>query len=98
MNTIIETTLRESIDELNSQMQGEAELVYSPEERLLGRTGKLDSISFVTLVAIIEEKLLDSTGKEIYLVTDRAFSQERSPFYDIKSLSAFIEELLKEEE
>jgi hypothetical protein len=95
---MIETILKESLDELNAQMQGETKLIYSPDERLLGRPGKLDSIAFVTLISIIEEKLLDSTGKEIYLVTDKAFSQERSPFYDIKSLSAFIEELLKEEE
>lgn len=98
MNTTVETAIQEAIDELNAQMQGGMKLVFSPEERLLGKTGKLDSISFVTLVAIIEEKLLDATGKEIYLVTDKAFSQERSPFYDIKSLSAFIEMLLKEED
>jgi len=98
MNENIEIILKESIEELNAQLIGEEKLVYTPDERLLGNTGKLDSLAFVTLVSIIEDKLLDYTGKEIYLVNDKAFSQENSPFYNIKSLTLFIETLMKEAE
>jgi acyl carrier protein len=96
MITNIDEILKESIEEINAQLTDEEQLVYTPEEELLGNTGKLDSLSFVTLVSIIEEKLLDSTGKKIYLVTDKAFSQKYSPFKNIETLTIFIETLMKE--
>jgi hypothetical protein len=96
MITIIENILKESIEEINAQLETEEKLVYTPEEELLGNTGKLDSLSFVTLVSIIEDKILDYTDKKVYLVTDKAFSQKYSPFKNIKSLTIFIETLMKE--
>ena len=94
MTEIVERILKESIEEINVQLVADAKLINSPDERLLGKTGKLDSMSFVTLVAIIEEKLQEHTGQAIYLVTDKAFAQKRSPFYDIQSLANFIDTLL----
>jgi len=51
----------------------------------------------VTLVAIIEDLIGERFDKNIIIVSDKAFSQERSPFHSIATLSNYIMDLLKEE-
>lgn len=97
MNEAVKKILIESIEEFN-ESQPDTKLNFDEDEKILGRNGKLDSLSFVMFTAIIEEKLFDEFDKNIYLVNDKAFSQTRSPFYDIKSLAVFIEQLINEEE
>ena len=55
---------------------------------------QLDSIGLVQIVVDLEDDLLDM-GVSVSLVSDRAFSLEKSPFRDFLSLLTFIQEQLK---
>ena len=90
----VENIIKQAVEELNEQR--EEKLSYNPETRLIGKNAEIDSMEFVTLVSIIEELISDEYDKSIRIVSDRAFSQERSPFYSIATLTNFVEELLKE--
>ena len=55
---------------------------------------QIDSIGLVELVVELEDAFSD-LGYPITLVTDKAFSLEKSPFQDFLSLLTFIQEQLK---
>lgn len=61
---------------------------------LLGSKGVMDSLDFVKFVMYLEEKILDETDQEVTLLTDKAFSQKRSPFYNVESLQEYIVEVI----
>lgn len=94
MKEKITNIMREAIEELNEQM--EEKLVYSEELRLIGKSAVVDSMEFVTLVSIIEEYVMDELDLDIHIVSDKAFSRERSPFYSVATLIDFICELIEE--
>ena len=55
---------------------------------------QIDSIGLVELVVELEDAFAD-LGYPITLVTDKAFSLEKSPFQDFLTLLTFIQEQLK---
>ncbi|MDO5154438.1 MAG: hypothetical protein Q4D51_00590 [Eubacteriales bacterium] len=98
MKNKIEKIMQEAILELNEQMDEEKKLSYDKELRLIGKSAAVDSMEFVTLISIIEECIADELDIDIRIVSDRAFSKERSPFYSVSTLEDFIIELIEEEE
>ena len=46
------------------------------------------------LVADLESEINDILGVQITLADDRAMSQARSPFIDVRSLINYVEELI----
>ena len=93
----IKEILKIAIEELNEQLEDNEKIEFSPDIRFIGSKACIDSITFVTLISIIEELIEDKYNKTIHLVNEKAFSQKRSPFYSIETMTAYIEELLKEE-
>ena len=80
-----------SIETLNEEKEDKDNLLALEEEtRLLGRGAKLDSLGLVTLIVDIEQRLADEIGMEISLTDEKAMSQTRSPFRDVKSLVNYI--------
>lgn len=65
---------------------------------LFGEHGQLDSMSLVSLIVAIEEKLESEMGVAVTLASDRAMSSRRSPFATVASLTDFIQELMLEEQ
>lgn len=63
--------------------------------RLYGRQGVLDSLGLVSLLAAIEQALEEECGVQATLADERAFSQARSPFRTVSSLSEHIHELCR---
>ena len=55
---------------------------------------QLDSIGLVQIVVDLEDDLLDM-GVSVSLVSDKAFSLEKSPFQDFLSLVTFVREQVK---
>ena len=98
MNSKVEEIMREAIDELNEQRKEGEKLAYSEDLRLMGKSAAIDSMDLVTLTAIIEELAADKFGKNIRIVSDKAFSMERSPFYSVGTLTDFVAGLLSEQE
>lgn len=98
MEEKIKNIIEEAIEELNEQLDDDKKLAYSEEVRLIGKKANVDSMDFVTLITIIEELISDKLDKDIHIVSDKAFSRERSPFYSVGTLTEFIVELAKEAE
>ncbi len=90
----IETVIKEALEELNSQL--DEEIVYDKEMKLIGKNASMDSMTFVTFMTIIEERVEDEMDQDIEIVSDKAFSRENSPFRTIATLEDFIAELLSE--
>ena len=57
----------------------------------------LDSIELVTLIAELEERIVDEFGFHIVLADDRAMSRKTSPFRSIQTLVDYINLLLSEQ-
>ncbi len=93
----IKEILKIAIDELNEQLEDDEKVEFSENTKFIGSNACIDSITFVTLISIIEELIEDQYNKTIHLVNEKAFSQKRSPFYSIETITAYIEDLLKEE-
>ena len=80
-----------SIEAINDERENKGDRLELREETcLLGRKSKLDSLSLVTLIVDIEQRLGDELGVEISLTDEKAMSETRSPFRDVKSLIDYI--------
>lgn len=93
----IKKLIEESIEELNEQLDDDKQLMYSNEIRLLGKNAYIDSMEFITFITILEERISDELDLNIKIVSDKAFSRERSPFLTFESLEEFVTELIEEE-
>jgi acyl carrier protein len=87
-----------AILELNNELQVEELNSPTSETRLYGSKSALDSISLVTLIADIEDKISAEFGRDIVLADERAMSQRLSPFGRVSTLVDYIEKLLSEEQ
>jgi acyl carrier protein len=83
----------ESIEELNEQRSKDQYLECLPQTPLGDRAG-LDSLGFVNLVALIEEKCQDRFGRSLVLSEMKWRTGMRDPFETVSSLADFIEDAL----
>lgn len=83
-----------TIEELNESMGKEALKSPTLDTSLYGRHGALDSLGLVNLIADLEGRIRDDFGRDVILADDRAMSVLTSPFRTVRTLSAYIEELL----
>lgn len=67
------------------------------DTRLYGAKSGLDSITLVTLIAEVEDRLEADFGQAPTLADERAMSRQRSPFRRVGSLIDHAAELLQEE-
>jgi acyl carrier protein len=63
---------------------------------LLGPRSIVDSLTLVSLIVDVEQRLNEELGISIVIADERAMSQERSPFRTIGTLSDFILLLVSE--
>jgi acyl carrier protein len=82
--------LYQSIRELNEQRSKDQQLECSPGTAL-GEKAGLDSLGFVNLVAIVEEKCQDRFGRSVVLSGTGSDANARDPFENVSSLAEFIE-------
>jgi acyl carrier protein len=87
-----------ALRELNSSINSPDLENPTVETRLYGAKSALDSISLVTLIADIEDRISTEFGKDIVLADERAMSQTRSPFGRVGTLVDYIELLLAEDQ
>lgn len=97
MKNKIESIVKSAISELNEQLDDDKQLIYSEELNLIGKNAAVDSMEFVTLISIIEEYIADTLDIDVRIVSDKAFSRERSPFYSVSTLVEFICEMIEED-
>jgi acyl carrier protein len=85
-----------ALAELNSSINSNE--LYNPtlETRLYGLNAALDSMSLVTLISDIEDRINTEFQIDIVLADERAMSRARSPFGSVGTLVEYIEQLLVE--
>lgn len=87
--------ISKAIADVNAQRTSGPPLVDSPDTRLLGEEGVIDSLSFAFLVVTIEQHALDDIGKEIILFDDEvmtiAVDDASNPFATIGSLTQYVQ-------
>lgn len=85
-----------AVDEVNRQLPKGVFLEKSPDESLYGKSGKLESLDFVTLIMEVEEKVKDEFGLESVTIADeQLLSKEKSPFLTIGTLADYLQEYVK---
>ena len=97
MKEKIRGIVKDSVEELNEQLDDDKVIEFSEDVRLIGKKSVLDSMDFVTLITIIEERISDQLDLDIRIVSDKAFSMERSPFYSLGTLIDFVTEIVEEQ-
>ena len=63
-----------------------------------GTEGLFDSIALVSFIGTVETMISEIIDKNITIVSEKAFSQQHSPFKTMETFGHFIEELLTETE
>jgi acyl carrier protein len=89
------TAVYKAIDEVNTQLPKGVSLEKSPDESLYGKSGKLESLDFVTLIMEVEEKVRDEFGIDVTIADEQLLSKEKSPFLTIGTLADYLQEFLK---
>ena len=77
----------DAIDELNEQYAEENQLAKTLDTALLGDAGRLDSVGFVNLIALVEEKCQDEFGVCISLTNDLETEGDNA----LKTVGSFID-------
>ena len=96
MELKIQNLIIECIKELNEELENDALRNPTRNTRLYGLNGVLDSLTLVTLITDLEEKIFDEFGKDVTLADEKAMSQRHSPFRSVESLTNYIVKLLEE--
>lgn len=97
MKNKIESLVINAANELNSLLDNKLLIERGNDCELYGQSGVLDSISLVTLIVKIEEKIEEEFDTSIILANEKAMSQKRSPFLTVGTLSTYIESLISAE-
>lgn len=87
----------DAVNELNELLDNKVLINDEGDSELYGQGGVLDSISLVTLIVKVEEKIESEFGSPIILANEKAMSQKRSPFLSVNTLSEYIESLISME-
>jgi acyl carrier protein len=88
----------QAVSEFNDQLEEKSRIPLSSDTPLFGQGGTLDSLSLVTLILIVEEKVFDKLGVTITIADDKALSQKRSPFSNVSSLAEYVNRLIQEKQ
>jgi hypothetical protein len=83
--------IRESIDGLRRAGLLERDIDVDEDTVLLGMGSELDSVSFVTLISDLEDRLSRETGKDQFLVLDdlHEFNSE-DPSLTVRTLAPYL--------
>lgn len=82
--------INEAVTELNENLDEQVNLDLGEEAPLYGKDGSLDSLSLVSLILLVEERVQDTFGRPVAIVDDRAMSQFRSPFRNVGTLADYV--------
>lgn len=85
----------DAIDELNEQLAKENRLHKATESALLGCSGKLDSLGFVNLIVLVEEKCQDVFGVALSL-TDGLEREAVDPLATVGSFIDYVCRMVEE--
>lgn len=91
---IIEETLTSFIED--ESIEGNIDI--NENTRLFGSDALFSSIQLVFFITELEENLEDELDISLTLADEKAMSRRTSPFSSIKYLTAYIEEIINEDD
>lgn len=94
----IEKIICDTLVELNEELESRELENPTKGTSLYGEKGALDSLSLVTFITDLEERVSDQFDVDIILADEKAMSQRTSPFRNVESLTNYIQKLLEEEQ
>ena len=80
-----------AVDEVNEQLPAGVVIEKSPDAPLYGKSGKLESLDFVTFIMEVEEKVRAEFGIDVMVTDDHLLSKEKSPFSTLGTLTEYLE-------
>ncbi|MDQ3819051.1 MAG: acyl carrier protein [Acidobacteriota bacterium] len=86
-----------AVDELNKRLPGGVKIEKSLDAPLYGKSGKLESLDFVTFIMEVEEKVSEEFGANVMVTDEKLLSKQESPFSTLGTLTDYLERVLKEE-
>ncbi len=84
-----------AIDEINEQRPKGERLEKSINTALFGSHGSLDSLSLVSLVTTLEQKIEEKFGMAVTLLADIDAFENDNPFRTINSLVDYVASILE---
>ena len=84
--------IQQCLASANAERDADDQISIGEDTPLLGGESQLDSLAFVAFVADLEERLHESTGRDIVLVGELDATEEQ-PFRDVAALADRIVEL-----
>lgn len=95
LNSTYHKIIVEAINELNQTLDIPLPTDGGIDSPIYGKNGILDSISLVSLIVSVEQKVEDHFGVSIILANEKAMSQRNSPFLTIGTLSNYVQTLVE---
>lgn len=86
----------ESINEITDEWEIKCDYPILAETRIWGGESSLTSMNIVNIIVCIEEKIADAYNLQITIADEKAFSQSKSPFKSVESLTNYIVGLISE--
>lgn len=93
----VDALIFRALDAINAEREPDEQIKPTPTTALFGIDAELDSLSFVSLIADVEESLILDYGLTISLADDRALAREESPYASVETLRDYILELAAEQ-
>lgn len=93
---LILSSLKSILSELDEDEQISIEDLDS-STHLIGRKAVLDSLSLVSMLVDVEQKINESHNINITIADERAMSQEKSPFRTVNTLAQYVDILIQEQ-
>ncbi|MEO7540266.1 MAG: hypothetical protein ABIV21_09570 [Pyrinomonadaceae bacterium] len=94
----VEKAVFDAIDELNLQLPKGVMIDKDLDAPLYGKTGKLESLDFVTFIMEVETKVQNEFGVDFMLTDENLLSKEKSPFLTVGSLIEHLQDSLDVDE
>ena len=79
-----------ALDDLNELRSSSDRIAKSPDSRLTGVNGPLDSLALVTLAVTIERDVMDIAGREVMLFDEARVEENLLHFRSVQTLASFI--------
>jgi hypothetical protein len=89
----IEQVVYAAIDDLNEQFANEQKLAKALDTVLLGKGSRLDSVGFINLLVLLEEKCQEQCQINISLTDGFEMAGDANPFRTVESLIVFVGEI-----
>lgn len=94
MNEEVYSLIVNTIMEFNDELENRIDLSNGVDTELFGGSSSLDSLELVNLIVGIEENIAVRLKKNITITSEKAMSQNVSPFKTVGTLTKYVDELL----